>query len=736
MFRKWESGYIWYIFTIVQAGTIEWTASPQNTGFFGTEFDFAMWDLSGGCPGILTVCNWNFENATGADNGMGMGMPNLEYEPAYNATVGQTFAIQLDNWSDDGTGFDFTWGGTAEIEPVADFTINPSGIQCASSVTVNITDNSIGAPTYDFGDGSPTYTGNSPPSHTYTTPGTYAITAVFIGACPSSHTEFVELYGPLSTTTSTIDETCPGFCDGEATVFTTGGDGIYSYSWSNGGTLPVITNLCTGTYIVTVSNATCGTSITDTVIITASSPMTLTLTPTPASCGGSDGTASVIASGGTGPYTYLWTPGGATNDIATGLSAGTYTVAVTDANGCMQTDSVTVINIGGGTANITSSVNVNCFGGSNGVATVTASGGTTPYTYSWSPSGGNTVIATGLAAGFYTITVIDANGCIAIDTVTITEPPLLITTITSSSMVSCYGNGDGTATVSASGGTTSYSYFWTPSGGSNATATGLSPGTYTATVIDANGCSGSDAITITEPSQIILTLSSTQATCGNADGSTSVIASGGIPLYTYSWTPGGDTNAVATGLTGGLYTVDVTDANGCVVTDTITVSESSSVALNFTSNDAACSGSCDGSATANPSGGISPYTYQWDANAGNQTTQTATGLCTGAYNVIVTDGAGCADTDSIIISEPNGLSSSFSTTGVICYGQCNGSATVTTSGGTSPYTSLWDDPGSQATSTATGLCPGNYTYTLTDANGCIDITNVTINEPPLLTLNF
>ncbi|MFH1321869.1 MAG: hypothetical protein ABII90_14615, partial [Bacteroidota bacterium] len=529
---------------------------------------------------------------------------------------------------------------------------------------------------------------------------------------------------------------CYGGNDGQATST---GQGVtpFTFSWNTSPVQNTATaaGLSAGTYTVTVIDSV-GCFGTISATITEPSTISLSISSTPSTCGINDGTATVSASGGTGSYTYSWSPSGGNAAVATGLAAGIYTVTVYDSNGCIQTDIVTVTSSGGPSANITSSINVGCFGGSDGVATVTASGGTTPYTYSWSPSGGNGVIATGLVAGFYTITVTDAGGCSAVDTVTITEPSLLSATVINSTDVLCYGSSDGTATVSVSTGTSPYTYFWSPSGGNNATATGLLAGSYTVNVTDANGCSGSDNVTITEPSSLILSLNSTPAVCGNLDGTATVTASGGIGSYTYFWDdPGSQITAIATGLPGGTYTVNVTDANGCLTIDSVIVNETSSLSINFTTIDAACSGSCDGSATANPSGGTAPYTYQWN-DAGSQTTPTATGLCGGTYSVIVSDVSGCADTNTVNINEPTILSSSFSSTDVICYGQCNGSATVTTSGGTSPYTSLWDDPGSQATSTATGLCPGNYTYTLTDANGCIDITNVTINEPPLLTLNF
>ena len=251
---------IWFTFTITQSGTLEWEATP--IGGSGTEMDFAVWDVTGGqaCPGTETVCNWNYDNQSGNPNGMGMGTPTAEYSPALNVTAGQTFMIQIDNWSNTGNGFNFNWGGSALISPVADFTINPAGPTCAASVNITITDNSTGIPTYDFGDGTPTYTGNNPPVHTYNTPGTYAITASIGGACPSTHTEFVQLFGPVVPVATPVVETCVGDCDGSISLATTGGSGNYTYAWNPpaGQTTPVITGLCANNYSVTVTDAVCG----------------------------------------------------------------------------------------------------------------------------------------------------------------------------------------------------------------------------------------------------------------------------------------------------------------------------------------------------------------------------------------------------------------------------------------------------------------------------------------------
>jgi hypothetical protein len=270
---------VWFTFTCTQTGTLEFQATPTGAGAATVELDWALWDITaGGCgatAGPTTACNWNYDNGNGNPSGMGPSscvacptngigiLPCEEFCAPIIITAGQTYVILMDYYTGGGTGFmDFQFlpGMTAEIAPFADFSINPIGPTCASSLNVTIIDNCIGVPTYDFGDGSPTYTGNNPPVHTYTTPGTYAITATIGGACPSFHTEFVELFGPVVTVPTVVLESCPGACDGSISLATTGGSGVYTYAWNPpaGQTTPSVTGLCDGNYSVTITDAVCG----------------------------------------------------------------------------------------------------------------------------------------------------------------------------------------------------------------------------------------------------------------------------------------------------------------------------------------------------------------------------------------------------------------------------------------------------------------------------------------------
>lgn len=216
--------------------------------------------------------------------------------------------------------------------------------------------------------------------------------------------------------------------------------------------------------------------------------------------------------------------------------------------------------------------NLLCNGICTGSASVTASGGTPGYTYSWSPSGGTGATASSLCAGTYVCTITDANLGTTTASVTITQPPVLTGTQWQTDCL-CFGDCTGTASVAASGGTPGYTYSWTPSGGNTSTSTGLCAGGYTCTITDANGCTITKTFLITQPTAISLIMTSTPASCSTCcDGTATVIPSGGTPAYTFMWTPPVSFIYLASNLCPGTYSCCVTDMNGCVSCDTTTVS--------------------------------------------------------------------------------------------------------------------------------------------------------------------
>jgi hypothetical protein len=415
--------------------------------------------------------------------------------------------------------------------------------------------------------------------------------------------------------------------------------------------------------------------------------------------------------------------------MATGLAANTYTVTITDNIGCTATKSFTITQPAAFSVT-TSKTDVSCNGGSNGMATVTVSGATAPYSYSWSPSGGTAATASGLAAGIYTVTITDNNTCQTTRSFTINQPTALTAGI-SKTDVSCNSGSNGTATVSASGGTPGYTYSWSPSGGTNATATGLASGTYTCTITDANSCQITRSVTVSQPAAFSITTSKTDVSCnGGSNGTATVAVSGATAPYSYSWSPSGGTAATASGLAAGTYTVTITDNNACQATRSFTINQPTALTAGISKTDVSCNGGSNGTATVSAGGGTPGYTYSWSPSGG--TGATATGLALGTYTCTITDANSCQITRSVTISQPAAFSITTSKTDVSCNGGSNGTATVTVSGATAPYSYSWVPSGGTA-ATASGLAAGTYTVTITDNNACQATRSFTITQPTGLT---
>lgn len=283
---------------------------------------------------------------------------------------------------------------------------------------------------------------------------------------------------------------------------------------------------------------------------------------------------------------------------------------------------------------------VSCFGGNNGAVNITVSGGTPAYSFAWS-NGQNTEDLNTLTSGIYTVTVTDANGCTKTAVATVSQPMALLA-VTTATDDACFGASNGDVSLTVTGGTTPYTYVW-----SNGTTTqnlvNVAAGTYCVTVTDAHGCSTSTCTVVLENPEIILSTSVTNVNCnGGSDGAIELSVSGGTPAYSLTLWSNGKTTQDISGLAAGTYTVTVTDFSGCTRTTSATVTQPTAIVLSATAVNVSCFGGANGSIDLTVSGGTSPYTYQWSANAGNATTQDVNGLPAGTYNVTVTDAHGCA----------------------------------------------------------------------------------------------
>jgi gliding motility-associated-like protein len=561
--------------------------------------------------------------------------------------------------------------------------------------------------------------------------GAYSVLVTDANGCTATQTFNITQPPALTLTSTQTNVACNGGNTGSASVTAAGGTGVYTYAWSpSSGNAATATGLIAGAYSVVVTDAN-GCTATQTFNITQPNALTLTATQTNVACnGGNTGSASVTATGGTGVYTYAWSPSGGNAATATGLIAGPYSVVVTDANGCTATQTFNITQPPALTLTSTQT-NVACNGGNTGSASVTATGGNGAYTYAWSPSGGNAATATGLIAGPYSVVVTDANGCTATQTFNITQPPAL-TAVTSYTQSTC-NNANGSAAVVASGGTGAYTYQWSPSGGTGSTASALIPGIYTVVVTDVNNCTVSATVNVQNASAPTSTITATTpVSCfGGNDGSATVTASGGTAPYTYTWSPSGGTGATEISLIAGNYSVVVTDANGCTTTASTVITEPTALSGAINSSPALCFGGNTGSASVVASGGTAAYSYAWSPSGGNNAS--ASSLIAGSYSVTITDANGCSVSVSTTVTEPTAVATAMSATPALCFGGNTGTATVIASGGTAGYSYAWSPSGGNA-STASILLAGNYTVTVTDANGCTTTDTVNVNQPSALSL--
>ncbi|MFY9311099.1 MAG: SprB repeat-containing protein, partial [Bacteroidia bacterium] len=615
-------------------------------------------------------------------------------------------------------------------------------------IVVNLSSNPVSCFNGSNGSASSTVSGGTTP-YIYTwssgatspnasglTAGTYTLTVKDNKGCTAVNTTSVSQPSAFTVSVATTPETCNTQNNGTAAANPSGGTPSYSYLWQPGSlTSASLTGLSAGTYTLTVTDAKGCTALSNPVI-TEPPPLTVSfISQSNVSCnGGNDGTVTANPAGGTPAYSYLWSPGNSTSAKVTSLSAGTYSVTVTDSKGCIAVNSVTITQPLPLTA-ATSSTNETCDYLNNGTTSVTASGGTSGYTYLWKPDLQTTATATGLKASSYTVTVTDAKGCTTTAIANVAQPAPILLSSGSQNDVSCYGGNDGMASMNVNGGTPSYTYLWSPGNSTSANANNLAAGKYSITVTDANGCNATAAVQINEPPPIITDVSFSGGTCNGAvNGNVWSSATGGTPGYNYLWQPGAYTTANVTNLSVGTYSLTLTDTKGCMSTTTVQIGEPLPLMVNFVSQkNISCFGGSDGSVAVNTSGGTPNYTYSW--MPGGATTNGLSNLSAGTYSVTVTDANGCTTTNSVTITQPVQLTATASGTNETCDYLNNGTANVTVSGGTAGYTYLWKPEG-QTSASITSLQAGTYTVTVTDTKGCSTTATTVIGQPTPLNVSF
>ena len=530
----------------------------------------------------------------------------------------------------------------------------------------------------------------------------------------------------INVSSTTTPVSCFAGTNGAATATATGGAANYTYSWTPGGlTGPTQSNLTAGTYTVNVTDANNCPGSTTVTIIQPAAALSANVAATPTNCGANTGTATVTVTGGTSAYSYVWTPNAGSGATISNLAAGTYSVVVTDANGCTANGNTTVNTNNGPSISLVNSSNVTCFGANNGSATVAGTGGTGTLVYAWAPGALSGATQTALAPNTYTVTVTDAGGCANSTTVNITSPTA-ITVSTSNIIPANCGVSNGSATIAVTGGTGTYSINWLPTGGSGLTANNIPAGVYSVNVQDQNGCIATGNVVVTNVGGPTVSISnSTNVSCfGGNNGSATVTATGGNTPYTYAWTPSGGSGATASGLTAGTYTVAVTDALGCVGSASATITAPNALTITETITNDDCANPGSGQISTLASNGTAPYTYSW-SNALSGATNTGLAGNT-SYTVTVTDANGCSASETYPLGLLGNLNviASASPTNILQGETVQLNATGATSYTWSPTTGLscvnCESPIAAPTITTT------YIVTGIDPSGCTGEDEVTI----------
>ena len=554
---------------------------------------------------------------------------------------------------------------------------------------------------------------------------------------------------------------CNGGADGEASASVTGAIGSVVFAWSHGPSTPLVGSLSAGDYTVIATDSL---NNADTLTITITQPPAVSVSLYSPSyngfnvhcTGGADGQINATVSGGVAPYTYQWSNGGAVPNIG-GLTAGTYQLIVTGANGCSDTASITLT---APSALLTvlaspltaSGYEIACDGSNSGSIDLTVSGGVGPFLYNWS-NGAITEDLNGLGAGTYSIQVQDANGCVKYDSLEMRQPIPLVYTGSAyeyapGEFFSCPTCTDGQATLTPSGGTQPYSYSWS-NGQTTATATDLAPNTYYSFIItDAAGCTVVDSFLLTpnstpNPLDVIGTVSSYPggyqvSSNGAMDGWIDIQVNGGTPPFTYSWSNGQTTQDLFN-LMAGTYTVTVTDANAEQVEKNFTLNQPSNMLGGVLSTlHPLCFGQATGFMEALVSGGTPPYTFEWSTidgspHANGSLMHRIENLGQGWYSVIVRDANNDSILlgDSILVPEPL-LSSILPSVNVQGYHLlCKTGSSVLLdlqiTGGRTPYSYQWDN--GKFTQDITVTMEGWYMVQVTDDKGCVKVDSFLVSAP-------
>lgn len=705
------------------------SVSASNTGPY---CEGATIDLIGGISGLVSYA-WSGPNT----------YSNGTQSPSINSSTTSMSGVYSITVTD-ASSCTATASTTVEVNPLPQIAATATNAVCSSNNgTVIVAVNSGGTPGFNY-TWSPANIDNDTISGLGVN--TYSVTVTDSKNCSASTTANVGLTtNPVPITLDRIvNVKCNGLSTGEIDVTVGTGALAYAYLWTpTAQTTEDAIGLGAGVYTIVATDQF---GCVDSAQYTVTEPTALSLgiaSQTDATCnGGSNGTATLTVFGGSGNYQFLWNDASAqTSATATGLAAGTYTATVTDDSACVATTTVTIAEptaITFATPTITAPL---CFRSADGSIASSASGGTGAITYSWSHNLGlNTTLASPLDTGVYFQIATDGNGCSDTAYFQVQDPTPIQFNAATVVDVNCNNASDGSISSTAQGGTGTLTYGWNFDPTLNLTnLVGLDTGKYVHYATDINGCRDSAIYTILQPSAVVFQPATiVNALCnGGNDGSITSIASGGTGVINYSWSHDVTLNSsTATGLTAGTYTQTASDANGCSITNTFTVTEPAVITFGIPQLVmVTCNGGSDATITSSASGGTGVLSYTW-SHDGTLNNSVASGLTAGNYSQTATDVNGCSVTTSFTITEPSPIVFiNPRVQDVKCHGENTGSIHSEAIGGTGNIQYGWSHNLGLNSPDALNLIQGTYYHIATDANGCKDTSNVfVVNEPSQLTL--
>ena len=697
------------------------TISGSNTVCYGTNTMLSA-DVSGGLTPYTYLWSDNSTNQT-------FTTPNLTEPAQYsvivtdgnncsasasaNVTIGSTPEISMSatdseiclgesaslqvSISNAGSGYSVQWSATP---------LTGSGLTATSGENISLTPTAIGTykykatlTSYSCGNGLPFVVSDS--------------SMLIVSAVPVP---------TITNNSGTTELTC------SVNTISVTANGGTTYNWSNSVQTANNSFETAGTYYVTVTNAN-GCSATSSISITQAEEFSASVSSIGTiSCYGGTTSASVMASGGKPSYSYIWS-NGQTRPTANGLSAGSYTVTVSDYGGCTA---VLPINITQ-PMELNSSIvahDVQC-GVAQGSLNVTVSGGTQPYNYTWS-NGVTTAENLGIAVGSYGVTVVDANGCTASSAAQISRQGILLVTATVSQQISCHGFNDGAVAAQCPNAAEPLIYSWNI-GNMSSELYNQYEGTYMVTVTDAWGCTGQAVVNLVSPPEIDVQTAAVSPRCHNTvDGKITVAAFGGVAPYDYIWNTSSFGNELAN-LGAGTYSLTVSDAAGCSVVKNISLDAPEAISMDVEVQNANCYGDKNGRIEVTAQGGSEPYSYSINGHEPVFSGEFSN-IMAGNYSIVVFDDNGCNEKKEVFVMQPEIIVVDAEVENPFCIESRTGKINLMATGGTEPYSYYWNGNMSDSSSLL-NIPSGRYMLRVVDSNNCwsneVGVVLTDVNVPCL-----